>query len=990
MSSAFRSPSNLWPSSAVSGELALAWQASWLMVRRVANNPTVFSRLMREVYGTAGLAPAGQDRAIEALRLRLRAGDRFGVQLRIVDEVGMGGASAAFSRAGMEGESPKIFVNAALLSGTVDSRRLRRVLLEEIGHLLEHQLNPTAGYDTAGDEGELFSSLVSGKKISSAERSRIAGEEDRASITVDGQEVVVEASGTSGVGRVLYLSTDGTDNDGSGSLDLSDPVSTGDTSTSTTAAITPASVTTGAAVTTTNANGSGYSYEIKSGQVAGQSFTIAGSGTYVPSALLLAIARETTENGARDLPIKVEIATAASGGTVLFDWSGTGATFPQSASKDSLDNRTSVTLTRKNNSTLTFGTQYFIRVSSTGSFGKVYWSGSGSNLAGLPAGNTFENGSGQSSKDFEYQLTYAPITITPAVTASFTQTVSFDGSLVIPSGGQIRVVTHIREATGLTGDLSGVKATLSYGSGTTLLALSIPTYDATASTLTWTGTVASGLSLASNTSLNLVVANDKSGSSFKVNYDSTAAPSRIEFPNNAPVLDLDASNPPTSTAQTSSLTFAASYDAGDVVSLAVDGATYSHTVVTSGRTAENVYDALKLVSVSGVTLANSLTAKGVSWAADLSSNSVTLTGNAGAANAFTVSSAINNDNDLGVGTYRLTWSSTSNFTSTERITILLNGTSYESGTSSLTGSGARFDAAAQTLVTTLSNAGFSTTYDTSSDHFDIIFSSSAAFTLGSGAGQISGSAPSGSSSTSTTNATLSTPAGGAFAGPSNQAAPTVSTTSAAVDGGTGFAGSFTQGAGAIAVVANSIGITDLDQSTIQSATFVLSNRLNGSAESLSVSGSLPTGITATAYDSSTGTLTLSGSATLAAYQSALQAIRYNNTAGTLNTTSRVINITVSDGSSSNVAVSTISMVATADSTAPTLAITSDKASLKAGETATITFTFSEAPTGFADGDITVSGGTLSAISGTGLTRTATFTPTASSSGTASITVAAGS
>jgi Ca2+-binding RTX toxin-like protein len=69
------------------------------------------------------------------------------------------------------------------------------------------------------------------------------------------------------------------------------------------------------------------------------------------------------------------------------------------------------------------------------------------------------------------------------------------------------------------------------------------------------------------------------------------------------------------------------------------------------------------------------------------------------------------------------------------------------------------------------------------------------------------------------------------------------------------------------------------------------------------------------------------------------------------------------------------------------------ASLKIGETATITFTFSEDPGASftwdgSSGDVVVSGGTLGAISGTGLTRTATFTPTANTnSGTASITVA---
>ncbi|MCE2839225.1 MAG: Ig-like domain-containing protein, partial [Cyanobium sp. 49614_E6] len=87
-----------------------------------------------------------------------------------------------------------------------------------------------------------------------------------------------------------------------------------------------------------------------------------------------------------------------------------------------------------------------------------------------------------------------------------------------------------------------------------------------------------------------------------------------------------------------------------------------------------------------------------------------------------------------------------------------------------------------------------------------------------------------------------------------------------------------------------------------------------------------------------------------------------------------------------------SPVLTYDTLAPTLAITSSTAALIAGQTATITFTFSEAPTGFTAGDITSSGGVISGLAVTGDPRvyTATFTPTASSSGTASITVAAGS
>jgi hypothetical protein len=83
-----------------------------------------------------------------------------------------------------------------------------------------------------------------------------------------------------------------------------------------------------------------------------------------------------------------------------------------------------------------------------------------------------------------------------------------------------------------------------------------------------------------------------------------------------------------------------------------------------------------------------------------------------------------------------------------------------------------------------------------------------------------------------------------------------------------------------------------------------------------------------------------------------------------------------------------------DTQAPSLAISSTASTLKSGETATITFTFSEDPgSSFAwdgtSGDVTVTGGSLSSISGSGLTRTAIFSPnTKTNSGTASISVAA--
>ncbi|ARP83129.1 hypothetical protein CAL12_21455 [Bordetella genomosp. 8] len=94
----------------------------------------------------------------------------------------------------------------------------------------------------------------------------------------------------------------------------------------------------------------------------------------------------------------------------------------------------------------------------------------------------------------------------------------------------------------------------------------------------------------------------------------------------------------------------------------------------------------------------------------------------------------------------------------------------------------------------------------------------------------------------------------------------------------------------------------------------------------------------------------------------------------------------------NVSAASAGLDVTIDTTAPALTISSDVATLKMGETATITFTFSEDPgTTFTSADIVVSGGTLGPLSGSGTTRTATFTPTPNvDAGSASISVTASS
>ena len=72
--------------------------------------------------------------------------------------------------------------------------------------------------------------------------------------------------------------------------------------------------------------------------------------------------------------------------------------------------------------------------------------------------------------------------------------------------------------------------------------------------------------------------------------------------------------------------------------------------------------------------------------------------------------------------------------------------------------------------------------------------------------------------------------------------------------------------------------------------------------------------------------------------------------------------------------------------APTIAITSDKTALKAGETATLTFKLSSKSTDFTASDISIFRGTLSNFTGSGTSYTATFTPNPNSTMPATVSV----
>ncbi len=87
-------------------------------------------------------------------------------------------------------------------------------------------------------------------------------------------------------------------------------------------------------------------------------------------------------------------------------------------------------------------------------------------------------------------------------------------------------------------------------------------------------------------------------------------------------------------------------------------------------------------------------------------------------------------------------------------------------------------------------------------------------------------------------------------------------------------------------------ITDLDDTNIESATVQITGNYVSGEDLLSFTNQ--NGITGS-YNSSTGTWTLTGSATLAQYEAAIRSITYTNSSEHPDTTTRTISFTINDG-----------------------------------------------------------------------------------------------
>ncbi|MGY4175758.1 VCBS repeat-containing protein [Bradyrhizobium sp. USDA 4518] len=136
---------------------------------------------------------------------------------------------------------------------------------------------------------------------------------------------------------------------------------------------------------------------------------------------------------------------------------------------------------------------------------------------------------------------------------------------------------------------------------------------------------------------------------------------------------------------------------------------------------------------------------------------------------------------------------------------------------------------------------------------------------------------------------------------------------------------FTEDQGPIAIAASGT-VTDLDSANLASLTVTLTNRPDSALESLSLNSSAQNALATWnsthsgsqllvvhAYDSTTGVLSITGSADKATYQAILDGIVYNNTDQAPDTTPRDVTVVVNDGAlNSNTAHTTIAVNAVND------------------------------------------------------------------------------
>ncbi len=122
------------------------------------------------------------------------------IEIRSANEIN--GANGAYSA-----DTNKIYISEEYLQANAnDVRAVSDLILEEYGHFVDASINSV---DSAGDEGAIFSGLVQGESFTEGELQQLQLENDKAVITLDGQEIAIEQQEVIGFSEVQVGLSDG-------------------------------------------------------------------------------------------------------------------------------------------------------------------------------------------------------------------------------------------------------------------------------------------------------------------------------------------------------------------------------------------------------------------------------------------------------------------------------------------------------------------------------------------------------------------------------------------------------------------------------------------------------------------------------------------------------------------------------------------------------------------------------------------------------------
>jgi hypothetical protein len=177
------------PAAALDDNAALS-QATAAVHQRFAAQAAdkeAFTELLRQAFGDkfdAGKA--------EAIRQQTLAGNfSWAPSIQVVDSQTLADTSGVQGAGSAQGayaaDSDTIYLSRELLHS--DPAQAQRILMEEMGHAIDARINTS---DAVGDEGEIFSKLMHGEKISAPELAALRADNDSGVVNINGRSVAVE------------------------------------------------------------------------------------------------------------------------------------------------------------------------------------------------------------------------------------------------------------------------------------------------------------------------------------------------------------------------------------------------------------------------------------------------------------------------------------------------------------------------------------------------------------------------------------------------------------------------------------------------------------------------------------------------------------------------------------------------------------------------------------------------------------------------------